>query len=234
MQFIGKTIHLFDYNLFLYLLKYIPLTLVDKFKNMSILLQATTKITPKVVEIPFRETLSYDLLLAVITGIISSIIFFAILRIFRPRIKTCNIIAKKAITKENGETRYEYYFKFINNTYSDIENVSIELLLMEDYFHGSNKNFTSKSLKVARPEFKFLKGRASRDKTIFNNCIQMNIDEDLETIWNGDREWLQLQIDSTHSKSGRRKVHVQVFKDPSNTIKLGKFDSGENFSIMNS
>jgi hypothetical protein len=105
---------------------------------------------------------------------------------------------------------------------------------MEDYFHGSHKNYHSKELKIGRPEFKYMKGRYNKDKVIFDNCVQMRINEDLESIWNGGKEWLQLQIDSTHSKSGRRRVHVQVFKDPANTIKLGKFDSGESFKIINS
>ena len=73
----------------------------------------------------------------------------------------------------------------------------------------------------------------NRNKETYDNCIQMVIREDLELIWNGSKEWLHLQIDSTHSKSGRRKVQVQLYKDPSNTIKKGRFDSGENFKILN-
>jgi hypothetical protein len=46
----------------------------------------------KAVDVPFKETILYDLLIALLTGLISSVLFFAILRIFAPRIKTCNII----------------------------------------------------------------------------------------------------------------------------------------------
>ncbi len=193
---------------------------------------AINKLAPVVKSIPFKETVTYDLLLALITGTISSVIFFSILRIFRPRIKTCNVISKMPYTDTDGSIKYSYHFKFINKTYADIENVSLELMLMEDYFNGEGKNFKSKNLTLARPEFKFLKGKSNKDKVIHNNCVQMRVMEDLEAIWDGDREWLQLQIDSTHSKSGRRKVHVQIFKDPKNTIKLGKFNSGENFDLI--
>lgn len=199
---------------------------------MTWLLILINKTIPVVEAIPFKETVWYDLLLALITGIISSVIFFGILRVFKPRIKTCNIISKSPYKDDDGNIKYNYHFKFINKTFADIENVSLELMLMEDYFNGTSKNFTSKNLTLVRPEFKFLKGKWNKDKEIHNNCVQMRVVEDLEEIWNGDREWLQLQIDSTHSKSGRRSVHVQVFKDPKNTIKIGKFNSGENFDLI--
>jgi hypothetical protein len=183
-------------------------------------------------EILFKETVTYDLLIALITGVLSCLIFFGILRIFRPNIKTCNVICKKEITDSSGNKSNQYSIKFYNMTFSDIENVSVDLFLMEDYFHGTAKNYKYKKLNLAQPEFKYLTGRINRNKERYDNCVQMVIVEDLEKIWNGSKEWLHLQIDSTHSKSGRRKVKVQLYKDPNNTIKNGKFDSGENFNII--
>ena len=103
---------------------------------------------------------------------------------------------------------------------------------MEDYFNGSAKNYKTKKLKIAQPNFNFLTGTRNKNKEIHNNCVQMSIKEPLEDLWNGEREWLHLQIDSTHSKSGRRAVNVKTYKDPLNTIVLGKFDSGDNFNII--
>lgn len=86
----------------------------------------------------FGETVWYDLLIALFTGILSCLIFYLVLRIFKPNIKTCSIICKELESLYN-EIITRYYFKFINKTYSDIENISISLLLIEDYIHGSGK-----------------------------------------------------------------------------------------------
>lgn len=181
---------------------------------------------------PFRDTLAYDLIIALLTSLMAAGAFFLFLRIFKPKISISDKIVRTSKTNENGDTEYKYVFKIINKTRADIENVSIDLFLMEDYFNGSAKNYKTKKLKIAQSEFNFLTGRKRRNKEINNNCVQMTIKEPLEDLWNGQKEWLHVQIDSTHSKSGRRTVHVKTYKDPSNTIINGKFDSGENFNII--
>lgn len=185
--------------------------------------------------VPFSQTVAYDLLIATCTGVLSGLIaagvFFLILRIFKPKIVISDKIVKQTITT-GGNTEILYKFKIINKTRSNIENVSIDLFLMEDFFNGSAKNYRTKRLELAQPEFKFLTGTLEKNKEIHNNCVQMTIREPLEELWNGSREWLHVQIDSTHSKSGRRKVHVKTYKDPTSCIVSGKFDSGENFTIL--
>jgi hypothetical protein len=193
-------------------------------------LQATD--TALQIESSFRDTLAYDLIIALITGLLAAALFFLALRIWKPRIKIGSKIVKTEKTDEKGNKTYIYTFKFINKTISNIENVSIDLFLMEDYFNGSAKNYKTKKLKIAQPNFNFLTGTRNKNKEIHNNCVQMSIKEPLEDLWNGEREWLHLQIDSTHSKSGRRAVNVKTYKDPLNTIVLGKFDSGDNFNII--
>jgi len=193
-------------------------------------LQATD--TALQIESSFRDTLAYDLIIALITGLLAAALFFLALRIWKPRIKIGSKIVKTEKTDEKGNKTYIYTFKFINKTISNIENVSIDLFLMEDYFNGSAKNYKTKKLKIAQPNFNFLTGTRNKNKEIHNNCVQMSIREPLEDLWNGEREWLHLQIDSTHSKSGRRAVNVKTYKDPLNTIVLGKFDSGDNFNII--
>lgn len=180
----------------------------------------------------FRDTLAYDLIIALVTGIMAAAVFFLALRIWKPNIKISDKIVKTLKQDENGDDYYDYTFKFINKTRSNIENVSLDLFLMEDYFNGSAKNYKTKELKLAQPKFNFLTGKSNKNKEIHNNCVQMGVKEPLENLWNGEKEWLHLQIDSTHSKSGRRTVHVKTYKDPNATIVIGKFDSGENFKII--
>jgi hypothetical protein len=180
--------------------------------------------------IEFGDTVWYDLLIALFTGVLSCVIFYLALRVFKPQIKTCSIICKEI--DETGIEKPEYYLKFINKTFSDIENVSISLLLIEDFLHGSGKNFRGKELKLKKDQIKNIPGKWRKSKDIHNNCVQMRIEEDLENLWDGKREYMELHIDCTHSKSGRRLVHVQKYTDVKNTIKSGRFDSGENFNII--
>ncbi len=194
---------------------------------MNLFLLATESLPKK----EFGDTVWYDLLMALFTGVLSCVIFYLTLRVFKPRIKTCSVICKE-IEISGGKQKVEYYLKFINTTFSDIENVSINLLLIEDYIHGSGKNFTGKELKLKRYDIKNIPGKWRKNKEIHNNCVQMLIDEDLETLWDGKKEYLELHIDCTHSKSGRRLVHVQKYTDVIKTIKVGRFDSGENFNII--
>lgn len=180
----------------------------------------------------FRDTLVYDLIIAILTGVIAALVFFLILRIFKPRIKICDKIAKTQKKDKDNKIYYAYVFKFINKSWSNIENVSIDVFLMEDYFNGSAKNYRTRKLNIAQNEYKFLNGKRNKNKEIHNNCVQMTIKEPLEELWNGEKEWLHIQIDSTHAGSGRRKVYVQTYKDPKNKIVYGRFDSGENFKII--
>ena len=94
-----------------------------------------------VADIPFKETVTYDLLIALFTGVLSCVVFFSILRIFRPNIKTCGVICKTEVNDELGHKKNLYYLKFYNWSFSDVENVSVDLYLMEDFFHGSAKNY---------------------------------------------------------------------------------------------
>ena len=115
----------------------------------------------------FRDTFWYDLIMAVLTGVLSATVFFLSLRIFKPKIKTCGKICK---VNDNGTIKY--YAKFYNSTRSDIENVSVTLHLLEDYYNGSAKNYTGKTLKIKQNEFKLIPGKKNKKKDIHNNCME--------------------------------------------------------------
>ena len=68
-------------------------------------------------EILFKETVTYDLLIALITGVLSCLIFFGILRVFKPKIKTCNVICKNVVTDKLGNITNRYCIKFYNNSF---------------------------------------------------------------------------------------------------------------------
>jgi hypothetical protein len=193
------------------------------------------------------DSIIITLSFGVIAGVISAITYYFILRIIKPKIIISPYIAKskikvkKEITNpDTGETEiteieeYEYVIKIINKTKSNVEDVSYQLFIMEDYLHGTGKNYTARSLSFkGKNHMSFLVGKKDKNKAINDNCRQIRILSDLEKDWDKKTEWLQFQIISYHSKSGSRIVHTKKYNTPSDVyIKKGSFDTGETFKII--
>lgn len=159
----------------------------------------------------------------------------------KPNIQISTEIAKERMVDDNeapildehGDYMYEYVIKIINYTKSDIEDVSYQLFIMEDWFRGNGKIYTSRELKFKKSNsMKLLVGVDSKDESIDNNCRQIVIKGDLERDWDKNKEWLEFQIVSYHSKSGSRKVHKRKFTDRKRHVVEGYFDTGHNFNII--
>ncbi len=177
---------------------------------------------------PFLDTI----LTGVIAGVIAAFVFFLIMQSVKPRIKISDKICRTMVpSSENGITK-KFMMKFYNLTWSNIEDVSIDLFLMEDYFNGSAKDFKAKRLNLRVTNFKFISGTKSKhfSKDIWNNCVKFTILDDLDKMW-GKKDWLHLQITSYHATSGKRKVFIQKFTSTS-CIEDGIFDSGQTFKII--
>lgn len=179
-----------------------------------------------------------DFLLALVTGVVSGVIaayfYLRLTQLRKPKMEIGKCICKSVRPKNESATEKEtvYHIKFINFTKHNIENISLDLFLMKDYFYGNGKNYKATRLKLKVNNFSFISGTKEKDKVIHNNCVQLTIDENLDKIWKGDHDWLQLQITAYHSVSGFRKVFVKKFTSPEMVIKDGKFDSGHTFEII--
>lgn len=182
-----------------------------------------------------------SLIIGIVSGVISAIIFYFIMMSVKPDIRISNVIAKERKVDSNatpildaeGNFVYEYVIKIINYTKSDVEDVSYQLSIMEDWFRGNGKMYESRELDFEKSNsMKLLVGINSKDETIHNNCRQIVIKGDLEKDWDKNKEWIEFQIVSYHSKSGSRKVHKGKFTDRSRHIVEGYFDTGHNFDII--
>jgi len=178
------------------------------------------------------ETILITLIFGVIAGVISAITFYYLMKMIKPNIEISEHIARRQVDN-NGKMEYEYVIKIINRTKSNVEDVSYQLFIMEDYFHGTGKNYSARELNfMGANSMKFLTGKDEKNESYHDNCRQIRIKGDLEGEWDEKKEWLQFQIVSYHSKSGSRKVHKRKYTNPSVTIKDGLFDSGETFEIL--
>lgn len=178
------------------------------------------------------ETIIITLVFGVIAGVISAVTFYYLMKLIKPNIEISEHIARRKIDN-NGVMEYEYVIKIINHTSSNVEDVSYQLFIMEDYFHGTGKNYSARELEFkGANSMKFLTGKGEKNESYHDNCRQIRIKGDLEGEWDKKKEWLQFQIVSYHSKSGSRHVHKRKYTNPSVTIKDGIFDSGETFDVL--
>ncbi|MBA7590790.1 hypothetical protein ES708_32929 [subsurface metagenome] len=174
----------------------------------------------------------YSLMIGIVAGVVAAFVWFLIINWFKPKIKIGEVIGKTTLKFDEKEDESKVYLmKFINYTKPNIENVSIDLFLMFDYFHGNHKNYRVKRLKLRNDSYKFISGLREKNHEMHNNCVQIVILDDLEERWTGENAWLHLQITTYHSRSGSRKVFVQKFTNP-NVIQEGEFCSGHTFEIM--
>lgn len=176
-----------------------------------------------------------------VAGVISAYVFYLLMRYFKPVIEISEKIVKERlrddrgqfILNENGEYIYEYLIKIINKTKSDIEDVSYQLFILEDYFKGDGKIFELRELEFKKNnKVKSIAGVKNKDKEKHNNCRLITIKGDLEKEWDKNREWVEFQIESYHSKSGSRKVHKQIYIDRHTNIVEGYFKTGHCFEII--
>lgn len=189
----------------------------------------------------FGQSILISLIIGIVAGIISAIVFYWLMRRIKPKISIGPQIAKeralcekgKPIKDDEGNYIYEYVIKIINYTKANIEDVSYQLFIMEDYFRGNGKMYETRKLEFKKSNsMKFLVGTKEKDHTIDNNCRQIVIAGNLEEEWDKNKEWLEFQIVSYHSKSGSRKVHKMKYTDRATQIIEGYFDTGHNFTII--
>lgn len=184
---------------------------------------------------------SLTLLYGIVSGVVAAIVFYYIMMSIKPKIEISDKIAKEKILddkgnhiyNENGELAYEYVIKIINYSKANVEDLSYQLFIMEDWFSGNGKMFEARDLDFKKPNnMKLLVGLNEKDHTSNNNCRQIVIKGNLENDWDKNKEWLEFLVVSYHSKSGSRKVHKAKYTDRRLHIQEGYFETGHSMKII--
>lgn len=180
--------------------------------------------------------MKFELITGLLTGFLSGIfvtVFLFIVRLgMRPKIKISPVIVERVRkNKETNEENTVWQIKLINKTLFNIENISLDLFIMEDYFHGDAKNYTTKKLNLKIDSFKFIKGKWYKNKELNDNCILVTVSDNITQIWNDRKSWLQFQVVAYHSLSGFRKVSVKKYRDFRDCVIKGEFKGGETFEV---
>lgn len=171
------------------------------------------------------NSLTNNLTVGVIAGVIAALANLIIVRITRPRLKV-----SKDISKEKDSI---YRIKVINKTWCDIEDIKLEAFVLTKYTTTTegDEDYKLEPVKIKCPHYTYLSGYIGRDKKMHNNCIQVSLDDDLEQKWKGSDVFI-FQVTAFNKFTGVRRIKRVRFHCPSKTIKKGKFKSGQKFEII--
>ena len=184
----------------------------------------------------------YQIILSILTGIISSIVFLVIIFILRPRLKISHEICRRFDEKTG---RNVYMIKVINKSrWFKVIDVNAELISQEPVAAPvltKTKNCNgATNLKLKRLKLKeenghiwFINRRKYSCKhasfAYIFTCI-----EDLDTLWDENKkQTLHFKIISKHGLSGFPKLTTMEYADKNSCIKEGRFYFGNTCEIAN-
>ncbi|MBO4804848.1 MAG: hypothetical protein J5554_02265, partial [Paludibacteraceae bacterium] len=161
----------------------------------------------------------------IISGIIAYFLNLALIRVSKPKFKISSIISKE----EDG-----YRIKFINKTLSDIENLKMEMFIQTKHISNSqgDEDYRLREVKLKNTKCSYLAGLIHKDPKLNDNCVQLFIEDDLENIWKDDDK-LIFQITAYNRFTGVKAIQRQELHCPKESIKKGKFKSGQTIEIIN-
>lgn len=164
-------------------------------------------------------------IIGVISGILASYIFLiGYLKYKRPKIKI-----SKHISRQQWSGNKNFFFKFINNTNTDIFDVSIELVLYKPTGAVNGTNLVGKQIDLIDDFKAYIPAKSKQDQHNLH-AIRARTIIDLDKEWKDPSSFLQLTIIAKHSLSGLNKVFHQTYMSKE-CISNSKYKSGDDLSL---
>lgn len=166
-----------------------------------------------------------SLIVGVVSGLIASYLFL----IFYLKNKRPVITISKYISKVEYKGETNYFFKFVNQTKSEIFDIHIETTFYKPVgdFNGTNLVGTDINLKD-----NFAAYIPCENKMDTHNLHAMRIrtTDDIEKDWTDESSFIRLTIIAKHSLSGFNKVFHKDYLSK-DCITTKKFQSGNNLDV---
>lgn len=165
-------------------------------------------------------TIAQSLLIGIISGVISSLLFLISLFLLKPRIE----ISDKICT--NSEFGNTYYFiKTINKTWWTIYDIKVELSLLQTSSTKGGKIYKVDKIELRRePPFQIPRF-SKKDKDAFY-AVLFSTESDLDTLWTKDTHSLKVVISARHNFSGFGNIFTKEYFSKEHAIHKGKFEFG--------
>ena len=165
------------------------------------------------------------ILIGVLSSIVASIIFILFLRRLRPKIIISPEIAKWKTIK--GERIYQ--IKVINETGRSIINIKAQLFLVTHRERPGGRTPATEKIPLYKSEVMELSKFDLKD-TEDNHAFRFDTETDIEKLWNNEESFFRFKIYGTDSFSGFGKVFVQDYLKKESIVK-GDFHAGNSLEI---
>jgi len=167
--------------------------------------------------------------LAILVGLVTSAIFFAVLALFRPRIEISPVIARDVSTK-NGAAIYR--IKIINKTHDAITDIRAQMHIFKHDQTASGEILVSDAveLKCADPLSIDRFNKKDEDASYAYRFLTY---EDLDSRWSDDNiQFVRFRIFARHATSGLGATFKQDYRLKRQAIVDGNFSKGDTFKVV--
>lgn len=170
-----------------------------------------------------------DLLLSLFVGVFAGIIASYIFLMYFLRKKKPKIEISTHISKRKFKGKINYFFKFVNNTNSEIFDIRVEPKFYKPVGDIKGKNLQGKDIKLVDDFFMHIPCNKEDDKHNLH-AIRIRTLEKLDDEWTDDSSFIRLTIIAKHSLSGLNKVFFKDF-NTKDCITTKKFVSGSDLGV---
>ncbi len=164
-------------------------------------------------------------LVGVVSGVVSSTVFYILLRGLQPKIEISQYIARV----ERDDCVY-YDFKIINGSKRPLTDVRAHASLARQIYAQGGPVFQTDLIPLIRDHY-FELGARNKDDQRADYALRFATTSDLQGCWSSDTDHIKLRIIATDSVSGFSKAFVQEFLTKRNCIVEGLHEFGESLDV---
>ncbi|RAJ28885.1 hypothetical protein [Pedobacter cryoconitis] len=166
-----------------------------------------------------------SILTGLISGVISSLLFFWIISRMRPKMSIST-----AICKGVDSVGTFYGFKILNNSKYNVLDLKIEVILKKPFNSNGGANHSNVWIELKRDGIIQFPRYRKDDKSAGYALIVATRDN-LDALWCDDAQSLEVIVHGKHSFSGISKSFTQNYYTKKSCIKEGIFNFGQTFEI---
>ncbi len=169
-------------------------------------------------------TTVWAVVIGVLSSVVASAVWLAVLRGLRPNIEISPVIAQDTSRPSS------FHIKIINRSRRAVVDVSFDVAIIRLARTRGGTVDMRRTVRVAGPPPLIIPAR-KRGST--DNMYRLRVDADLRTaLENDDRHSVRVRVFGRDSWSGVGSVAEQKYHDPGTEIAVGKYAKGPTFDVV--
>lgn len=165
------------------------------------------------------------ILTGLISGVISSVLFFCMMSMLRPHLTISGDICKGV-----DDIGVFYAIKILNHSKYDVIDLKIELILKTPFNSNGGLNHSMEWINLRRDKILLLP-RYKKDDKHGDYALVVATRDNLEQMWTNNAQFVEVKVHGKHCFSGIRKSFDKKYYTKRSTIKDGMFNFGKTFDI---